>query len=625
MKRDRHSKLFNNISLWNKLIVIFIILSLSIFIVGFNLTARLNRSYFENTINLTDTSLNQIKNNTIGKLNDWAKIIPIMINNKSVTQYINQSFQSDYEAYDSYMANIAPFLEIVNAENSVDYIKIYSNNPTIRTSMLTNNQISSLHNEPWYNESSISKYGYNWGLTKLGSFGQTPYYLNIFKEQFKDKSSKELKSVYAAFVNELKLFKLISEEAKVGNIVIILDKDNHILSSTERSMVGKTINDFELSIGYSNKLLAVHSNTIIKVNKKQYLFKFTTIDIDELSIADWKIVYMIPAESILSESKFIWYSSIFLCIICFTVSSLLVMTVSKNITTRVHALITKMRTVKEGNFDTEIDISGNDEIGVLERNFNDMVSRVSLLITEVYESDLKAKNAEIKHQKIQKMMREVEIISLQSQINPHYLFNTLETVRMELVIQKQRELADVIKAFADGFRTYVHDERKIYMLNDEMKLLQNFLLVQNYRHGNRIRFKVDIDESLYNCRIPKLILQPLLENAVFHGAEPKAGNSLVEVRVFRTANDIIATVYDNGVGMDNDEINRLRERIYGSEENENSWSNGGYSALRNVHSRISLMYGLQYGLSFESKKEEYSLFKINLPFSEKQTEGDEVV
>ena len=605
----------NNLTLWKKLIIIMITLFLCIIIVALNLTMRLNNSYFENIIRITDTSLSQLRGNLEGRLKDWSSVIDALIDNRSFTHYMGQSFDSDYDAYAFYTETIAPFIESMERSNPVESLSVYSDNTTVKISRITNNVIQNLDKEDWFDKRSLSSNGFNWAMANRGNFLNKKEYLCCYKLKYLDISGGSEYMVYTAFIDQDRIYNLLSEESKDKYTIVILDDNNQIVCCSKKELAGKNINDLEKSIGYSGNLLKLKNNTMTEINNVKYLYKLAEISNSKLSIHNWKIVYMVPAGSIISGRAKIWISSIAICVLCFIVSIVLILFVSENITSRIHRLINEMKRVRDGKFDIDVPVSGKDEIGVIEFNFNEMLSRINILIKKVYEADLKIKDIEIKDQKTQKMMMEAEIISLQSQINPHYLFNTLETIRMELIIRKQRELAAIIKAFAEGFRTYVKNDHGIHMLYQEMQILQNFIMVQKFRYGDRVSFSIQIDESLYNCIIPKLVVQPLLENAAFHGIEPKPGGGFVDIIAFRLENSLIVQVYDNGIGIEKEDLKILNDIIYNKEDKFYGGKTGEYSALRNVHNRIQLFYGQYYGLSIESVKNEFTRIKLVLPFN----------
>jgi two-component system sensor histidine kinase YesM len=163
---------------------------------------------------------------------------------------------------------------------------------------------------------------------------------------------------------------------------------------------------------------------------------------------------MLPADQIISSINSIWISSILLCFVCIAFSLIIIFIISGNITKRIARLIDSINMVWRGNYKITAEPSGNDEIGYLESNFYKMIQKIDTLINEVYEASLNIKDAEIRQQRIEMEKKEAMIIGLQGQINPHYLFNTLETIRMNLVLKGEREIARIVKLFAKSFRLH---------------------------------------------------------------------------------------------------------------------------------------------------------------------------
>lgn len=241
-------------------------------------------------------------------------------------------------------------------------------------------------------------------------------------------------------------------------------------------------------------------------------------------------------------------------------------------------LAREIEKIDEGNYDIRLYSDNPDEVGDLNRSIIRMSSRIRELIETVYKG------------KIQQ--REAEILSLQSQINPHFLYNTLDTMRWIAIEHKEKELAEQIEALSGMFRHVLNNGKEATTLKEEAEHLMHYVAVQKCRFGEKITICVDIDERLYEYTVLKLILQPIVENAFVHGLERKVGGGHINVRVYEKDEDIIYDVEDNGLGVDEIKIQRILEsdepapQIY---------------ALKNVNDRIKLKYGEKYGILFQSQ------------------------
>lgn len=259
-----------------------------------------------------------------------------------------------------------------------------------------------------------------------------------------------------------------------------------------------------------------------------------------------------------------------------------------------------MQAFGEGDFNATCNISSKDEIGVLAENFNTMVYNINDLIKKVYDSALLQQQAELK--------------SLRMQINPHFLYNTLETINWLARIKGVPEIGVIAKSLGDMMRSTINGPDFISIF-DDIKNINHYFTIQKWRYGDRVELKIDIDQALYDRRIPKLILQPLIENAFVHGIEEKDGPGLIQI-AGRLENGVgILVVKDNGIGIPQAVIDDILSCDYHLEFEE-------YKSIgmRNVNQRLKLYYGEEYGLHISSMPNRGTKITIRIPF-EKNPSG----
>lgn len=212
--------------------------------------------------------------------------------------------------------------------------------------------------------------------------------------------------------------------------------------------------------------------------------------------------------------------------------------------------------------------------------------------------------------------KQAEYLALQNQINPHFLYNTLEAIRGDALIAGQEDLAKTAEALASYFRYTITEMGDLVTVEDELNNIDSYFIIQRYRFDDKLHLEVIADEEIvYRCKIPKLTLQPIVENAIFHGLERKSGGGLITISLQTTEKRVIITVKDNGVGMPQAKVNLINQKLekvkvgYISEEKR---SKGGI-ALRNVAQRIKLLFGEEYGLQLYSTQGVGTEVVINLP------------
>lgn len=220
--------------------------------------------------------------------------------------------------------------------------------------------------------------------------------------------------------------------------------------------------------------------------------------------------------------------------------------------------------------------------------------------------------------------RQAEYLALQNQINPHFLYNTLDAIRGDVMCEEMYGIADTIEALSTFFRYTVTNVRYLVRLEDEIDNILSYSIIQRYRFGDKLQLKILFsgnEQSLRDYKVPKLILQPIVENAIFHGLEPKIDMGIIKVMIDETEKKILLDIEDNGVGMSQnkvDELNDACDKVALGEAEERDKKGG--IALRNVNRRIKLLFGEEYGLHVYSTENVGTMVRITLP---KVVKGEE--
>lgn len=265
----------------------------------------------------------------------------------------------------------------------------------------------------------------------------------------------------------------------------------------------------------------------------------------------------------------------------------------------------KMRQVKRGQFQERAVVSSNDEIGQLTEGFNAMIGEIDRLVKEVYETRLRE--------------RESELSALQSQIHPHFLYNTLEMMNMLALQGNGAQLSVIATSLGKLLRYTVDKKERQVFLQDELRFVESYLQIQALRLGDALKASVRVDSSYDRCIVPKLMLQPLVENVIEHAMGANPVNLRITAQV--DIDDLIVTVRDDGIGMSLERIARLEvemnepERVRlaaGSPQGSFGRVQKGF-ALRNVHQRIRLLHGEPYGITIDQSVQQGAAFHIRLP------------
>jgi two-component system sensor histidine kinase YesM len=268
--------------------------------------------------------------------------------------------------------------------------------------------------------------------------------------------------------------------------------------------------------------------------------------------------------------------------------------VAYGLTKPINKLSQLMSVVETGNLDIRFNTRYNDEIGKLTRQFNSMLERIKLLISEV--------------EREQTEKRKIELRTLQMQINPHFLYNTLESIKF-LAEQKSDDTGEMVRALGQFYRRVLSKEDGTSTVAEEIDHLQSYLTIQKIRYSTRFDYRIEVeDKSLLGCETVKFILQPLVENAIHHGIRKKRGKGLIVVKVSRENASLNFTVFDNGAGIAADRLGTIRENLQGKDSAKDSGI-----GVCNVHKRIVMNYGEGYGVAIESAANEFTAVKVRLP------------
>ena len=269
---------------------------------------------------------------------------------------------------------------------------------------------------------------------------------------------------------------------------------------------------------------------------------------------------------------------------------------STKITKPIHILTTHIRKISETDdfsYNPAI-VTSSDEIGEIGRAVNHMALHIQELLTEM--------------EKMYEQRKNIEISLLQSQINPHFLYNTLDSIRWMAVIQKSKNIEKTTKALENLLRNVAKGVGDKITLQEELSLVQDYVHIQKVRYVEVFDIRYEIPEEFLSCKIIKFTLQPIVENAIFHGIEPTGEFGEITLRAQSDGSSLYLTIEDNGAGMTAEELQSLKESLKTS--NKDSLSGIG---VANVDARLKLNYGSGYGLLYDSEPGKFTRVTIHIP------------
>lgn len=388
----------------------------------------------------------------------------------------------------------------------------------------------------------------------------------------------------------------------VSNGIIIVNLDDNLLMRFNQS-----------SLQYSSNLYLtdVEGNIVSTQNEEQIGQKIAFADrmegdqgmfwqgaklVSYQRVKDWNfyIINEVSAWS-LYQNCFNTILVMFFVTLAITVVAL---TLARNITKKlyrpINKVVAKMNDVSRGDLGTRIELKDMDSDGrKLAGGFNIMMDEIDVLMERVKEE--------------QRQLDRMRFNALQSQIQPHFLYNTLECIHWQALSSGSQEISTMVKALAQYYRICLSEGKDIIPLRVELEHVRNYLIIQNMRYGNIITLVEKVEEKYLSMMIPKLTLQPLVENSIYHGIRIKEGlTGTVEIEVCETEDAVFLKVKDNGGGMEPERIDYINRNISDTDQDV------GYG-ITNINKRIELMYGEQYGLRFRQNEGEGICVEIRFP------------
>ena len=250
--------------------------------------------------------------------------------------------------------------------------------------------------------------------------------------------------------------------------------------------------------------------------------------------------------------------------------------------------------ISQGDLEVRSTNGSKDEVGVLSESMNQMIEKINELLSQITKEQIR--------------IREAELELLQAQINPHFLYNTLDTIIWLAEGGDQKRVVDMVKSLSAFFRTSLSRGRDIITIREELQHAGSYLEIQQFRYQDILEYEIDVAEEYYDYTIPKITIQPLVENALYHGIKNKRGGGKINITAKDAGDDFVICVSDNGIGMTDERLAEVTKGLTGSAPAENA-----IYGLYNVNERIRLKFGATYGITLHSVYNEGSICNILLP------------
>ncbi|RSK25613.1 HAMP domain-containing protein [Bacillus sp. HMF5848] len=540
--------------------------------------------------------------NNIEALRRTAQLV---VSDQPFTDYIKSRNESNVnELIDFKFDALSNVLKLQSNNPAIEYIRVYTDNPYVTEMwpiIFSENRI--IHTE-WYHEVLIRHGQELWLLqehdedilerhiltndnAKISLLRELEYpkneHLGIVE------TSMLLKNFFP------KMYKPIEGERSE---MIVIDANMKVFHNPNNSFLEDE--NIEISL-IKRKLASQQKDGIVS-------FEFTNNRTPYLVVATFLpdigsyMINVLSLEELYSEVKIgrniVLTTTLFLVIILSVITNLFLSFLFK----RMYQLIDSMKRVQKGDFAVDVDISGHDEIAQLSFHYKEMLGKINGLIADQVNKQAATKEAELK--------------ALKTQIDSHFLYNTLENIKMMAEIDGNYEISDALTSLGEMMRYNIRWKTDFVVIQEEITHIKNYIDVMNLRLDNQLVLEVDVEEHLLEQEILKMSLQPIVENSVKHGLMPiiRGKKGIISIHAYVHGDKtVIVEIRDNGIGMSKEKLVQLNKSVYGADLDEPIRTEGHGIGLLNVNERILLHYGEDYGLTIYSEEGEYTKVVIQLP------------
>lgn len=540
---------------------------------------------------LAESDCNQIADNYESELDKMEYRARLLTDFSPLRTYLESSFNTRSDEYEYYRDNVHPMLKANNRAESGTCVRVYHKNKKRDIfSFELSNELEHLENTLKKDGIVLDSAG-QWIKADIKYNTYRPV-LSYFLAVRKKIEPYDTEFVISVHINKESFNSLISSISKDTSLIYILDSDNNIIGSNDNS---DGINDSDAITGIIQTIENDGKETV-SIGNNDYLPCIR-------SVKGIRIIYLMNLMNVKKEIRSTTLLLVFAGILLLFIEALLMVKVATEMTAGINRLIKKMSNINKESIqflaENATATDSKDEIAQLEAGFAAMMVRINDLVEKINIKELNLRDELIARQ-------QAEINALQHQINPHYLFNTLEAIRMNLILKDDRKNAEIVKLFAESFRGYVDIRDEDPTLFEEVEFIKRYISIQNYRLNERIKLVINCKESNYRYKIAKLIIQPIIENAVYHGIEMIEGEGIITLDINDSDGMLHISVSDNGIGLTENELKHLNETM------KNNVSEGSIG-ISNVFHRLKLIYGEKANMTIKSEYGHGTTVEIVIP------------
>lgn len=563
--------------------------ALPLILVGLYLNISVRNVVENNAIFEAEANLEKVEIQLENAINRVIQASDLVYLDKDIESLLTDSYDSTFEVYQAY-ANYPVFDDFLEFYEEIENIQFF-----MERSMISNSYFISvddtIEQTDWYQEAKNKQGRISW-LIKEEHWTKERY-LTLTRAVYG--TENQYLGVVTIYVSMDKLRRMISSE--IHDTYIILDNDTIVYATdaTKQFMRPTFLSGFtDEELNQTLLFDDTYEGEDVKINVRRLK--------PEKSLQnDLQVASIIPLEMLMAQPNKIFFQGYLIIISVLVISMIGFRVFIRTFKTRINTLKSAMGRVARGQFNIEEKMVGTDEIGEAYDELYETSQSLQKLIDEVYVH-------KIKEERWYRQQKESEFKMLSSQINPHFLYNTLEMIRMKALVNKDSDVATLIKKLSKMMRQALERTDRPVTLKDELSLIENYLEIQAMRFGEHFSYTIEVQPGLDDYKVFPLLIQPIVENAIIHGLEPKEERGHLTLTVIDDGKDITIAVHDNGVGMTPKRLTEVRHGLTVTEH-----LNGRRIGIRNVHQRMMLYYGQEYGLTIKSIENVGTTMMLRLP------------
>lgn len=555
---------------------------------------------------VTDASrqlIRQTAENIDIRFSGYKDIVMQMITNSEIMSLLHRISQRDEEVAEhiSLTSKLAYFTAVSPEFKSVSFV---TDTMYIKGIFRWDDQ-AELKNI-FYSKTIGAGNDFVWFPTRQGYYSDTAdshkeVVFSVSKQVFNIHDGRQLGMAVVLDIREEMLSEILRNNAAsdLRTESFVMDESGVILSHSDKEMLFTPVENWFNAEEAARLLRDGREDSFVA----HYKGKEVLVNYQKLKSNDWRVVHVIDRSSLYKDSDQVIQVIAILLAVCALFSIVAAYAMASSVSSPLKRMVKAMKQVHIGNMSTRIqrDEKRIDEIGSLEYHFNDMVGRIEELLQAVYQEQNNKRIAEVK--------------ALEAQINPHFLYNTLDAIKWTALFQKANQAAEMARLLSRLLHISIGKGNDTVMVQEELEHVECYMGIQNLRAAGRIEVVYDIEEQVKSYRIPKVILQPIVENAVLHGFADRSEGAVIYIRCCLLDGRLMFMIEDNGHGFETD-----MPELYDDQADELPKSASFLGVgLSNVEERIKLICGKEFGLNIASKVGSGTTVTITLPIMKEES------